>query len=154
MISGKKCRHLNRDDVDIGKRESSFRLSYLTTYLFLRHNHLTCFLLSHNLRLYRLTCRNQTRLVCRRCYDPYAELVWMCGSSWGNGRKLARGILMDSPFEEQAITMILDPCFPAAASRQRVRWLFFHKQNYFVGNELTPNQNAHTSCWAIISGYC
>jgi len=38
MISGKKCRHLNRDGVGMAKKKSRFRLFYLTIYLFLRHN--------------------------------------------------------------------------------------------------------------------
>ncbi len=37
MISGRKCRHLNRDKVDIGKHSSRFG-SHLITDLFLRHN--------------------------------------------------------------------------------------------------------------------
>lgn len=36
---------------------------------------LPCFLLGHDLYLYRLTYRNQTRLVCRRCRDPYADTL-------------------------------------------------------------------------------
>jgi chromosome segregation ATPase len=38
MISGKKCRHLNRAGVDIGGRKGKARSVYLTTYQFLRHN--------------------------------------------------------------------------------------------------------------------
>lgn len=36
---------------------------------------LTCFLLGHDLRHYRLVCRNQTRLVCRRCHHPYGDTL-------------------------------------------------------------------------------
>lgn len=36
---------------------------------------LICFLMGHDLRHYRLTYRNQTRLVCRRCYDPYTDTL-------------------------------------------------------------------------------
>jgi hypothetical protein len=37
--------------------------------------HLICFLVGHDLQLYRLTYRNQTRLVCRRCQHPYADTL-------------------------------------------------------------------------------
>jgi hypothetical protein len=38
MISGRKCRHLNRAGVDIGRRIGRVWLVYLTTHQFLRHN--------------------------------------------------------------------------------------------------------------------
>jgi hypothetical protein len=40
MMPGKKCRHLNREDVDIGGLGGQSGLSHLTIDLFLRHNHL------------------------------------------------------------------------------------------------------------------
>ncbi len=36
---------------------------------------LVCFLVGHDLCHYRLTYRNQTRLVCRRCSDPYSDTL-------------------------------------------------------------------------------
>jgi hypothetical protein len=39
MIPGKKCRHLNREAVDIGGGEGKVRSIYLTIHQFLRHNH-------------------------------------------------------------------------------------------------------------------
>ncbi|MBD2054459.1 hypothetical protein H6F88_00145 [Oculatella sp. FACHB-28] len=38
MISGKKCRHLNKAGVDIGGQEHTTGFVYLTTGWFLRHN--------------------------------------------------------------------------------------------------------------------
>ncbi|WP_206757011.1 hypothetical protein, partial [Leptolyngbya sp. FACHB-541] len=40
-MSGKKCRHLNRDEVDIENQVQEFKLSHLTIDRFLRHNRLT-----------------------------------------------------------------------------------------------------------------
>lgn len=36
---------------------------------------LICFVLGHELRYYRLVCRNQTRLVCRRRHSPDADIL-------------------------------------------------------------------------------
>ena len=36
---------------------------------------LICFLVGHDLQLYRLTYRNRFRLVCRRCHDPNANTL-------------------------------------------------------------------------------
>lgn len=42
MISGRKCRHLNRAGVDIGGREGKFEPAYFTINWFLRHNRGSC----------------------------------------------------------------------------------------------------------------
>ena len=36
---------------------------------------LSCFLVGHDLHLYCLVCRNQSRLICRRCGEPYANTL-------------------------------------------------------------------------------
>jgi len=37
--------------------------------------HLVCFLLGHDLGLYRLVCRNHFRLVCHWCHEPDADTL-------------------------------------------------------------------------------
>ncbi len=36
---------------------------------------LICFLVGHDLQLYRLACRNHFRLVCRWCQHPYGDTL-------------------------------------------------------------------------------
>jgi hypothetical protein len=36
---------------------------------------LLCFLFGHDLRLYRLVCRNHFRLVCHRCHSPDTDTL-------------------------------------------------------------------------------
>lgn len=59
---------------------------------------LICFVLGHDLRHYRLVCRNQTRLVCRRCHYPYGDTLKDICQRLSQRLKTRRGNSDELPF--------------------------------------------------------
>lgn len=85
MISGKKCRHLNRDEVDIENQVQEFKLSHLTSDRFLRHNPLTG-------RFAPSTSASRTNYPSRRCKTLVACYILHCQAWRLRGQAYAMSI--------------------------------------------------------------
>ncbi len=73
-ISGKKCRHLNKEGVDMEKQLQGLRDSYLTSNLFLRHNHIFIMLRIIWKHPNFIVSAKQNSKVAARCFAEFSKL--------------------------------------------------------------------------------